>query len=229
MRSITLVLLFIGAPVSASAQDVERARERYAEGLEALDDSRWAEALGAFGEAYELSRAPPALFNVAVVLRGLGRIREARDTLTQLLELLPEGDLALREIARTMRAEAAARVAVLTLEDLPAPPRAQLRLDGEPLADTGQRPLRVELDPGRHALAVTLEGHDPFEWRETLVDGARETVRVELEPSGGMGLWPWIAAGGALLAVAIVVTVLVVTSDPSTLTNVRHPRVALTR
>src|SRR5688500_208387 len=211
-RTAVLVACLTVIPLGAAAQrtrpaappvseNVARGRALYAEGLAALEEARWADALGAFRESYALSEAPPALFNVALVLRALGRLREARDALTALIAL--DGvDPTLRETAVMMRREAAVRIAQLTLDRLPAASEAlRLRLDGAPLDDARERPLRLEIDPGEHTLAVAYPGHELFEWRRVVRDGDRINVQIVLRDES-TPIWPWLALAGGIAVVA---------------------------
>src|SRR5688500_7650900 len=82
-----LLALLLSSSTPAAAQE---AREQYRVGLEAMENGRWADALGAFQRSYELEPTVPALFNQGVVLRSLGRLREARDTFARLLDDHPD-------------------------------------------------------------------------------------------------------------------------------------------
>jgi hypothetical protein len=212
------------AAAQRATSDVERARSLYAEGLAAIDDGRWADALGAFRTSYELSGAAPALFNVALVLRGLGRMREARDTLDRLRTALADADASIAQVAAAMRAEAAARVAVLEVDGLPEPGVGRVLFDGTPLEDAGERPHTLEIDPGAHALSVVVPGFEPFAWQGTIGDGARERIEVRLVPHEDMPLWPWLVGGGALLAVGAVILGVVLGTQQSDLTWPTFPR-----
>src|SRR5690242_12194888 len=140
-----------GEPNPAS---IEEARARFSAGNKAVQAGRWADALGDFERAYTLSGVPAALFNVATTLRALGRHVEARDAFDQLLASHPKQDPADREKARALREEEQARIAKLTLDDLPATGAATITLDGQRVTDDGARPLVIEVDPGPHELRV---------------------------------------------------------------------------
>src|SRR5688500_44950 len=163
------VLLAVAAPQPAAAQreptdaELAEARALFRTGLEEVEQSRWADALRSFERSYALAPVGATLFNLGTTLRALGRHREARDAFDRLLEG-HQSDLPadLRTRAVNMRAESAARVAVLSLVDLPAEPRAEVTLDGAARPDDGERPLPLETDPGEHALVVELAGHHPF-------------------------------------------------------------------
>jgi hypothetical protein len=227
-QRIVALAIALGAlsPSMAAAQRqrdpaIAEARELYAQGLELVEDGRWADAMEAFRRSYELSAAPPALFNLALALRALGRVREARDRLAELGRL--EGiEPTIGDVANVLRLEAASRVAILTIEGLPSVDGLELRLDGASI-DDGARPLRLELDPGEHALSVSAPGYAAFEWQRDVDDGEEIDVDVELrvvEPE----IWPWIVVGGAgaaLVVVAVAIGVAVGTSQ----TDVSWPQV----
>lgn len=197
---------------SDPAPAVAEARELYARGLAAIEESRWADALGLFERSYALSAAAPALFNQALVLRALGRIRDARDALARLIGRHPDADEAIRMVADLMHAEAAARVAQISLVGLPRDPGLRLRFDGAPLAVAPERPMRLEVDPGPHTLAVILPDHELFEWRGWIRDGAQESLRIELVEESAP-VWPWLVAGGIALVAAVVVGWVLVTAE----------------
>jgi tetratricopeptide (TPR) repeat protein len=149
-----------GEQLGESAAAPPEARARYQAGLEAMENGRWADALEAFRESYEIFPAAPALFNQGVVLRSLGRLREARDTFARLLDEHEEMDEEARAAANQMGAEVAERIAEIAVDRLPrAGPQLRVRFDGSPLEDDGARPLVLEVDPGEHALTVLAEGY----------------------------------------------------------------------
>lgn len=191
-------------PASPSQQDIATARGLYEQGLAYIEELRWEDALHVFEEAYARSGVGAALYNVAAALRALGRHEEARRAIELLLREHPELDATLRASARTLLAEAEARLATLVLEDLPRDPPPSVRLDGHVVDDAGERPLRLELDPGTHALFVTAPGMHPFEWRGSLDAGDSESVRVQLAPleSGG-GFEIVLVVVGAIVGAAI--------------------------
>ncbi|HJK89890.1 MAG TPA: hypothetical protein RMH85_34455 [Polyangiaceae bacterium LLY-WYZ-15_(1-7)] len=169
-------------PASAQTRDAtrERARQAYQAGLEAAEQGLWADALEQFEEAYALTGSPVALQNVGLVLRSLGRHREARDVFARLVREHPD-DPSTEENTR-LRDEQAARVAVLTLVGLDPEAPHRVRLDGEVRAEAAEGPeLEVEADPGRRVLIVDREGYRPYEWAGVLEDGERQRLRVTLE------------------------------------------------
>jgi tetratricopeptide (TPR) repeat protein len=201
--------------------DLAEARARFQEGLEEVQQSRWADALRSFERSYALAPVGATLFNLGTTLRALGRDRDARDAFDRLLERHSDLPADLRSRATTMRAESAARVAVLSLVDLPADPRAEVSLDGAPRPDDGERPLPLETDAGDHALVVEVAGYHPFRWQGRVADGARLDVPVQLEPDrrdpreedgGSLPLWLGVA-GGAVLVAGVVLAIVVITGS----------------
>src|SRR5690349_16572585 len=111
---VWLIVLALGAqPAEAQEAPPPEAREAYEAGLAAMDNGRWADALAAFRRSYEIFPAAPALFNQGVVLRSLGRLREARDTFARLLDQHPDLSDEARAAANEMGAEVAERIAAL--------------------------------------------------------------------------------------------------------------------
>ncbi|MCB9617567.1 MAG: tetratricopeptide repeat protein [Sandaracinus sp.] len=157
---------------------VGEARSSFVRGTELAAEGRWADALEAFERAYSLSGVLAALFNVATTLRSLGRYVDARDAFDQVLRANPDDDL--RDEATRLRAEVAARVALVIVGGVPRDPRLTFWIDGTraPLDDT--RPVTRDVDPGPHTLRLELEGHTPWLWEGHADDGARLTLEAEL-------------------------------------------------
>jgi tetratricopeptide (TPR) repeat protein len=219
VRSISIAAfvttLWLGAAVAqAQPEPQEVARGHYERGVEAIEDARWSDALAEFQRSYEIWPTPPALFNAGLALRALGRVREARDVFSALLEQHPDADAAIRAEAEELERTTSQRIGRIEIAGLPPPSSSlRIRLDGVPHEDGGARPLRLEVDPGDHALVVSQSGYDSFEWDGVVDDGGRERIQVRLERSG-VPVWVWIVAGaGALVAAGIVATVLVATRE----------------
>jgi len=218
-----IALLVLLLPVSASAQyavsepagepteiEMSRARELYVGGGRMVREGRWADALTAFEEAYQISGIPAALFNAATTLRSMGRHRDSRDLFRQVLAI--DGlDDETREQSEIRMREEAGRVALILLAGLGELPSARLELDGRIVEGPREDPVELETDPGEHAVAVLMEGHVP--WREELAlsDGDRATLHVELETLEELWQSPvlWtivgvVLAGGAAAAAVLV-------------------------
>lgn len=200
---------------SHDPENETEARALFQAGVAATNQERWADAISSLRRAYELSCHGPALFNLGYSLRALGRHREARDVLTQLLgdhADLPDN---IRLNAQQFLDQERGRVAVLELLELDAGTRPEIVLDGRTVADPGTRPVRLETDAGTHALVLRIDAHQPFLWNGELADGQVERVVVEFVPiptGGGGGFeWGWVVFGvvaAAAVAGGIVAAVL---------------------
>jgi len=170
-----------------SEAEVEEARALFMAGEAAVDSGRWADAVESFSRAYELSGVAAALYNVAYALRSLGRHVESRDAFRRLFSQHPDMAPELRQEAERYLEEEEARIAVVELSGLDADTRYTVRLDGARRADSGDRPLRLEADPGTHTVMVRTPETEPFVWEGELADGARRDIEVELAPIGSEG------------------------------------------
>ena len=190
--------------------DRAEARVVYERGLEDVEAGRWADALEAFSAAYRLSGVAPALFNAATAMRALGRNVEAREALDRLLAEHDDLDETVRVVATQMREEVAARVAILELAGIPeGAADLAIRVDANPVADTGARPLPVDVDPGYRRLAVESRALGRFAWEGDVAEGAHVPIEVELERDDGGIPW-WVFAGGAALVVGAAIVVVAV-------------------
>lgn len=186
MRLLTVVGLglavLVGTGVSpASAQSTDAAREEarqaFLRAQTAAEEERWADALEGFEQAYMLAGVPTALYNAAMVLRAVGRHKDARDAFQQLIDEHPDYDAT--DEARRLRDEEAARVAVLELVRLDPDGQYTIRLDGRnvPVDENADR-AEIETDSGHHAVVAEREGYEPFAWEGDVADGQR--VRIEV-------------------------------------------------
>lgn len=171
------------APASASEtlSDADRAEARalFAAGAAAIDAGRWADAVTSFRRAYALTRVPSALFNAAFALRALGRYREAVGAFDEVIGLERTSE-DMRAEASSLRDDARAHLAAVRLLGLEEAVQHVVRVDGEAVEDTGERPIALTLDPGRHVIDAVREGHERWEWTGTLENGAALDLAVEL-------------------------------------------------
>ena len=221
---IGLVGLFtIGlAPVPTLAQAgaegaelTDRQREALAlveAGELAAQNGRWADAVENYRRAYSTLPAATILFNLSYALRALGRYRESRDCLEQLLAEHPYMPVEIQEAAQALRQEVSERVATLVVSLLENDPGVEINLDGAPVEDTGLRPLRLEVDPGERSLLISREGFLPFRWQQEVEPGAEVAIAADFlarevaEESPSFTSRPafWIIVGGVALAAGIV-------------------------
>lgn len=188
----------------ASASEVERARALFIDGSQDVEAYRWADAIPKFEEAYALSCAPSALYNLAMALRALGRHREARDAFDRLIANHPDLGGELRTNAEQFRREESARVAVLLLAGIDPDVQPEISFDGEEVADDGTRPLRIETDAGAHSLVAQIAAHQPFLWEGRIGDGQTQTIELRFVPlpqGGGVEVLPIILGVAAAVLV----------------------------
>lgn len=86
-----------------SPAEMQRARALFAEGQALVEEARYEQALDKFSAAYELSKLPGFLFNMAECARLAGDTDEAGRLYQRHLDEVPDGDLA--ELSRRRLAE----------------------------------------------------------------------------------------------------------------------------
>ena len=190
----------IGEPDAAS---LSRARTLFQEGVAHIEGGRWADALSVFHASYQSSCVPAALLNMAIALRGLGRWVETREAVRVVLERHADLPSELEPMAQDILRESTARVAILSLVDLPVAPQPTIRVDGQACGDDEARPLRLAVDPGPRSLDVTAPGRLPFHWERRLAPAARERVRIELPELTDDTAVGWGIGLGVAAAIAI--------------------------
>lgn len=211
-----VVVLAIGRPAGAQevrAARVARARALFEEGEAAAGEGRTVEAARLFRESLAEVRRASTAYNLALMLRDLGRLREA-ETLLEGVDGDEGADADVRARAGSRLREI--REAIPRLEVTVTPAEAVLRLDG---VVVDERVLRV--DPGHHALSA--HHLDQSEERELrLAPGTRRVIRLEVPvvaPEGDVLAEPWfwfVIAGAALVAGgAVALGVVLGTEDDS--------------
>lgn len=174
---LALALLAASAlvgPADARAQDAAvsapdeattlEARTLFEEGVRLSRAERWLEALDAFRRSRQLVERPRTLFNQAIALDRLGRLRESLATIDRYLAIsdATADDADRREAAR-MRLSCERRLVTLSLHL--SPTSASIEIDGEEVQGEGAE-RRFTWDPGDHVLVVRADGHAAL--RETL-------------------------------------------------------------
>jgi hypothetical protein len=217
----------------ATPSDVERARDLFAEGVQLVDQSRWAEAEGRFREALELRPSPVIAYNLASTLEAQGEYVEASGLLHGVLAQadLPEQ---LRTASAAKLAAILPRIAHLTITLSGASANATVALDGRPLS-AGERSAAEPIDPGRHE--VVAEGAGGGVARAAVAASEGESTTIELvlpvsTPAEAAAMaaadaptpsdadvarrrrrWIWPVVAGAVVIAAIVATSVAVTRD----------------
>jgi hypothetical protein len=169
-------LLAPPAAAQSRAREAE-ARALFEQGRAHAEAERWVEALDAFRRSRAAVERPTTVFNIATTLIRLGRAQEAIATIADLQRIADPRQHAtlLADAARICeQAEASLRRVVLRV----SPPEATVEIDGQVLSGEGAE-RRVTLDPGAHAVVVSLDGYVPQ--RFSLEPGT-DTRDVTLSP-----------------------------------------------
>ena len=87
-----LALLSANATAFAQSSSDELARRHFESGAAYLEESDYDNALQAFQKAYDLSKRPEILLNIATVHERKAELQPAIDSLTQFLSVAPPGD-----------------------------------------------------------------------------------------------------------------------------------------
>ena len=178
--AVTVALLLPSlSRAQSSDESRNEAREAFVRATQAAEEERWADALQGFEQAYVLSGVPVALYNAAMVLRAIGRHKDARDAFDRLLTDHP--DYEGREEAENLRREEAARVAILELANLDPQVDYTIRLDGRQVEIERGRTADVETDAGTHNIEADREGYQTFSWDGSIRDGERRRIEVVME------------------------------------------------
>ncbi len=201
------------APADARFADARRAFE---EGVEAVRVGRPIDAVPAFERSFALRPSAVVAVNLGLVLRGVGRLAEARRWYTRFLELAGEADRARHEVTvRAHLAEIDRRLARLVLRSV-LPPGATVRLDEGPLTPDDGDALRV--DPGAHSLLARADGHREHRESLTLSEGERRELALRLDPlprSTPITRQWWFWTGVGVVVAGAVTAVVIATLPPS--------------
>jgi hypothetical protein len=214
------------AEEAPEARVIVRPIDLFDRATRALNEGRCAEARELFGQVHDVSPRPSTAFNLAVAMICTGEFRAAVALLDELLEG-GFGELSdeVRALVVERRELAAQGLAHLSIEV--SPRDARVRIDGESIA----RDMwpDVPLDPGRHAIDATAEGHTLQSRWIDLASRDRESVRFDLErietprndtrESAGDpfwdSAWPWVIGAAILAAGGVAIGVGVWAADPS--------------
>ncbi len=175
-RCLTLALV---ATSSVSAQprsrsaDEERARALFGRGVEAADQTRWAEAAAFFEQSYALVPRPATLRNLAYADRARGRYGRAIEEFERFLATgTPAAPLS-REVRRLID-EMRPLLATLTLTVDPA--NTSVAVDGvTALVDSD-----VILDPGEHQVLAIAPSYRRHAQSITLSPGEHRRLEIAL-------------------------------------------------
>lgn len=204
------------APAPRADPRFDDARRAFEEGVEAVRVGRPADAVPAFERSFALRPSAVVAVNLGLVLRGVGRLAEARRWYARFLELAGESDRARHEVTvRAHLGEIDRRLARIVLRSV-VPPGASVRLDEGPLTPDDGDALRV--DPGAHALLARAEGYREHREALTLSEGERRELALRLDPlprSTPITRQWWFWTGIGVVVAGAVTAVVVATLPPS--------------
>jgi tetratricopeptide (TPR) repeat protein len=139
---------------------------------------KYQRALEAYQRAFDIYPKPQLYWLIALAEQRLERYLDALRHYQQLLREVEDINDALKQQVEINIEECKQHVATLTFKV--EPEGATITVDGE---DIGAAPYAdpVFLAPGEHTVAVTAEGHTPFEDSVTLEAGAESERTITLE------------------------------------------------
>lgn len=222
MRAMWLVLACASIATPARAQD-QAARELFERGYAAFVDGRFPEARDLLRASLAQERRAATAFNLVLALLGTEEPVEA-SAICEELTAGAYGNLAgaHRREAERECARAEAEVATLIV-DIEGSGEATLRVDGGAPREPSPGPLTIRVNPGPHVL-IASEGNRTVEESVTL--GRGQTSRVVLRVPPDLGVpdaleeqsgppWLLIGIGGAVLAAAVVVGIVLLSNGGS--------------
>jgi hypothetical protein len=193
MKRFFLVLAMAWlAPAVAHAEpsDADRATARSLarEGYDAQQRSQYAIAADRFSRADALVHAPTLMIGLARAQVGLGRLLEAQETYQRIVRepLTPNAPPAFAKAVEDAKKELAAlspRLAWVTI-DVNGASSADVTLDDIPVPNAALG-VRRPCDPGAHWVKATAPGFAPGESTFVVVEGAEQTVTMQLDPLPG--------------------------------------------
>ena len=191
LASVTVVALSMGLASTASGQtDEARAAARAAatQGLHALQEGRYKDALDLCTRAESLMHAPTHLLLIARAQTKLGHLVEAQEAYIKIVRdhLAPNAPKAFVDAQATAADEQAAlapRVPTLKVDvEGASPSDVQIALDGAPLP-SALVGMASPINPGSHTLAVVSGSATADPVTVTVAEGARQSVTLTLKPT----------------------------------------------
>lgn len=203
------------APQTTDTAETDRARSLFAEGVELVAGSQFAEAEARFRQALAIRDAPAIRYNLASVLFEQGEYPEAQVENERALAAA-NVPAAVQTAATELRAHIAERAAYVRFELAGPATGGSISVDGYVLTQPG---LEIPLSPAAHTVTVTLRGEEvarrdvEVALGEHRVISLGETAPVEEGPStGGRSIdqedwfWPVVAGGGVLVVTIVAVS-----------------------
>jgi hypothetical protein len=177
--------LFTGSvpSIAQSAQDLDRARTLYRQGLSLEAAGDWAGALAKFEDVARVKLTPQVRYHIARSKEQLGRLNEALgDYRLAEYEAQQAEAKELAEITRA-RQELEVRVPKLVITRGKGAESARVELDGVELGEA-RVGKEVNVDPGPHRIVAKVAAGS---FEQTINVAERESKSVELVPPSDLG------------------------------------------
>jgi hypothetical protein len=180
-----LVCVLVAMPLRAQVPGEELARRAFDEGVELERRGDYAAALEKFRKSVAIKPTVGNRFHVAFCLEMTGQLASALNEYEAVVKLAQEQKKAdVVEQTRARMDPLRPRVPQIALSiAAPAPPHAEVFLDGKPVAPAllDGEPFRI--DPGEHTIDARAPERAPFERRLTIAEGSSTSLEIALPPS----------------------------------------------
>lgn len=168
-------------PVTTPVDPDAVARSSFEQGVTAMADERYTDALMLFNRSYEIRRAASVALNLGITLRALGRLVEARVRFNEFLEV---ASTTLRERhgrdVTNFLADISRRIGRVHLTAL-EPSSARINVDGRRVAVDENDD--VQIDPGEHRVEASAQGFTSLSLPVQITSGARIELTFRLQPA----------------------------------------------
>ncbi len=168
---------------SPPPNDVERARELFAEGVRLIDEEQFAEAVARFRAVMPIRSTPQVKYNLALALRGTGELSEAAELFREVSTSRSAAE-GLRDDARHMLRALERDVGHLTIRVAGDDDRAVVTLDGHAVG-LDRLGYAIAVPPGDHEV-VLRRGDETLSSEEVHVARGRSsevTLRIAQPPA----------------------------------------------
>ena len=178
-----------------------QARAAATQGLKALQDGRYKDALDLCTRAETLMHAPTHLLLIARAQTKLGHLVEAQEAYIKiererLASNAPRAFVDAQAAAADEQAALAPRVPVVRVDvEGGSPSDLQITLDGAPFS-SALVGMASPINPGSHTFAVTSASATADPVTVTIAEGAKQSVTLDAEGHGLRGACG-VAAGGS--------------------------------
>jgi hypothetical protein len=162
-----------------SAEQVEKARAAFKEGLAAEKEGDYVKALARFEVTAAIKLTPPVRFHLALCQEKLNRWVEALENYELAGQEAEEKNVAeVKDAAPKLAEKLRARIPRLLIEITATRPD-EVELDGRVLTPT-KYSAPILVDPGKHVIVARLKGQKNFASEITLAESEKKTVAIAM-------------------------------------------------